>query len=223
MSVGRLGRKMLGKRLLPIAARYYRRIFVDLDKVADSLCAYIPEHTQVLDIGGGDGELLNRILARRPNVSFTMIDISTNLGAALLEHHRSKVQCLPGVSIRQYLDHHMGKTSAHPQCVLISDVLHHVPVQVRTSFLSDLQELFRNTRATMLFKDFEPGYFRSWLGYLSDRFVSGDRQVAFLSRSELRTFIRKAFGNVDISETMLFLVDKPNYLIVVAPPVSGEA
>jgi hypothetical protein len=74
MAPGALIRGVLGARLARRAGRWYRMIFVDLAKEAAALAAVIPLDARLLDIGGGDGEHLNHLLALRPDLRVTTLD-----------------------------------------------------------------------------------------------------------------------------------------------------
>ena len=63
MTIGKLARKLLGNKIFSIIARYYRAIFVDLEKVCRSF-PEIEDNAHILDVGGGDGELINILLSK---------------------------------------------------------------------------------------------------------------------------------------------------------------
>ena len=62
MPIGPFVRHLVGPRLERGLSDLYRRVFVDLDVVADVLARECPENARILDIGGGDGELINKLL-----------------------------------------------------------------------------------------------------------------------------------------------------------------
>lgn len=216
MSIGSLARKILGKKLFPLVGRYYRSIFVDLEKVARLMSKEIPESANVLDVGGGDGELLNHLLANRSDIKVTMIDLRKDIGSAILKDFRGRVCLLPETSMRRFLETNKEKRDA----IIISDVIHHISPTDRLSFLQGLKEFIDQSQATLLIKDVEPGYFISRLGYLSDRYITGDKNVSFISRIELQSLVDAALGCVVINEISLFLEDKPNYLLSIKRPKS---
>lgn len=214
MSIGSLARKILGKKLFPLVGRYYRSIFVDLEKVARLMSEEIPENANVLDVGGGDGELLNHLLANRSDIKVTMIDLREDIGNAILNDFRGQVFLLPETSIRSFLETNKEKRDA----IIVSDVIHHISPTDRLSFLQDLKEFLDQSQATLLIKDVEPGHFISRLGYLSDRYITGDKNVSLISKIELQSLVKAALGCVVINETSLFLKDKPNYLLSIRFP-----
>lgn len=211
MSIGTLVRKALGNKIFPVVGRYYRSFFVDLDKVAQFMSEVIPKDAHLLDIGGGDGEMLSHLMALRSDISATLIDLQLDIGASIPTEFSSRTRILPGTSIQQLDEIDI----AHPNCIIISDVVHHIPPADRLEFFQDLFTLVQKTKATLLIKDVEPGYFISRLGYLSDRYISGDKSVSQISRAELCQLIEDTFGIIEIKEAGLFSEDKPNYLLLI--------
>jgi len=63
--------------------------------------------------------------------------------------------------------------------VLLADVLHHIAESRRPALLRSIAQLLeRVPRLRIVIKDVEPGTWRARLGYWSDRFVTGDRDVS---------------------------------------------
>ena len=213
MSIGQLVRRLLGKRVFALVGRYYRAIFINLDTLAVELKLQIPAGANLLDIGGGDGEPLNRILALRPDIRITMIDISANIGGAIEPRFKDRVTVFPSTSVDDFL----RKTSETFNCILLSDVVHHVPVAVRLDFLKSIASLMAQSKAVWMIKDFAPGGLRSKLGYISDRYISGDRNVCFVSIADMSALIKQVASNVKIEEVGLFKKDAPNYLLKIVP------
>jgi hypothetical protein len=209
VSIGALARKVLGHKIFPVIGRTYRSLFVDLEEVAQFMCNVIPKDSHILDIGGGDGEPLNYLMAMRYDIRVTLIDLKVGIGNSISKEFRDRVTLLPGTSMRQFIE----KNLRQPTCIIINDVIHHIPGADRTGFFKDICDLMTQSKAILLIKDVEPGYFISRLGYLSDRYISGDRNVSLISKSELCLMLKNVFGKVMITETGLFSVDKPNYLL----------
>lgn len=211
MALGPTIRRLLGPRLSRVAACWYRAIFVDLDKVADALAAVIPRDSHLLDVGGGDGEVLNHLLTRRPDVRVTTLDTAATVGRWLLSRFEAQVHRLPATSLAEYL----GSGRSDPQVVLFADVMHHIPPASRAGVLGCLSALLdRVTGLKIIVKDLEPGSWRARLGYWSDRYVTGDRNVRFISREDLVRLFEKELGPLRHEETGLFEQDAPNYAIV---------
>ncbi len=210
MRIGPSIRRLLGARLARRVGGIYRAIFVDLAKEATAIAAAIPLHAHVLDVGGGDGEPLNHLLAIRADLRVTTIDPGPMVGQWIERCYETRVTRLPHTSLAQFLD--SGRPD--PTVVLIADVLHHVPEAARGPFLSSVRLLLeRVPDLRILVKDVEPGYLRSLLGYWSDLYITGDFHVSPISRERLARLMEEAMGPMRREDTDLFDNDRPNYAI----------
>lgn len=213
MALGSLVRRLLGPSLAQHVARRYRSIFVDLDRQAIVLGEIIPPATHLLDVGGGDGEPINRLLRIRPDLRVTTLDPAPVVGDWIEPRFSHQVRCLPRTGLADYLA--SEDDWPVPDVLLLSDVIHHVPVAERAAFLVTVRALWqRSPNLTVIVKDVEPGHWRSHLGYLSDRYITGDRGVSLVSREEVLRLFEASLGAVGRHETNLFALDKPNYAVV---------
>lgn len=211
MSPGRFVRNLLGDRHARVAGRWYRAIFVDMGKASAAIAAELPAGAQVLDVGGGDGQPLNCLLELRSDVRVTTIDVAAGVGRWIEARHLDRVTRIDSTSLQAYL----ASGRPLPDVLLLSDVMHHVPVSGRDAFLAGVAELVqRAPRLRIIVKDVEPGHWRATLGWLSDRYVTGDREVELISRNELIDAMRGACAGIRHRETALFAIDPPNYALV---------
>jgi hypothetical protein len=211
LSVGSFVRKLLGKRLARLAGRRYRAIFVDLSKEAAVLAVAIPPNAHVLDIGGGDGEPLNHLLALRSDLQITTLDPRAEVGQWIDARYSGRVTRLAHTSLAKYL----ADGLADPDTLLIADVMHHVPPDARGEFLRSIRILLdRLPRLRIIVKDVEPGHWRARLGYWSDRYITGDRKVSPISSEEVVLLFQKHLGPLRHESTNLFVTDEPNYAII---------
>jgi len=208
MTPGQVARKVLGP-LFPMAGRAYRSFGVDLAKVARSI-PRLPENAHLLDIGGGDGDLLNYILELNPTARVTMIDLAAGIGAWVRPELREHVEVLPQTSIADYVK--LGRPA--PDAILLSDVVHHVPVDARDEFFRDLAGLFRSNPPILIVKEVAPGSIRAKILFWMDRYVSGDRNVRFLSPDELEQLVGKSLSVGGVESTDLLQHNPPNYALV---------
>jgi len=209
MSLGSTARSLLGKRWFPVVGGWYRSVFVDLERVVECLPEVGPE-ARVLDIGGGDGQMINILLERRPGLRITMLDMSSSVGSFLKPELRERVQLLPSTSLRDYA----AVVHDVPDLVIVGDVIHHVPAERRPEFFADLRTVLRGQPTTLFIKDLEPGHFRSLLSLWADWYVSGDRAVTLASRETVTALVREAFPGARVRSTRLFELDAPNYALV---------
>ncbi len=210
MSPGPAIRRLLGPHLARHAGRWYRAIFVDLAKLAAALATVIPPDAHVLDVGGGDGQPLNHLLALRSDLKITTLDPAPVVGQWIEERFKARVTVLPGTSLADYLA--IGR--ANPDAILIADVMHHIPESARPGFLASIRELLRRVpHLKIIVKDVEPGSCRASLGYWSDLYITGDRNVSLISRERLARLFDEALGPMRRRDTDLFETDRPNYAV----------
>jgi hypothetical protein len=210
MSLGPAIRRLLGARLTRRAGRWYRSIFVDLAREAAALAAAMPHGAHVLDVGGGDGEPINHLLALRPDLRITTLDPGPVVGQWINARFSGRVTRLPGMDLAEYL----AEGRPDPDAILIADVLHHVPEAARAGFLGSVRTLLdRVPHLRIIVKDVEPGSWRALLGNWSDRYITGDKGVRPISREHLARLFEQAFGPLRCENTNLFEVDRPNYAI----------
>jgi 2-polyprenyl-3-methyl-5-hydroxy-6-metoxy-1,4-benzoquinol methylase len=182
---------------------------MNLNTMAQAISPAIPRDAWIIDVGGGDGEPLNNLLALRSDIKVTMIDLRMNIGGAIKQEFIHRVKKHPGVGMAQF----KNNSERAPDVVLISDVVHHVPAKDRKEFFSDLLVLARSKKDTrIIIKDIEPGYFRAFLGRIADRWISGDKEMSLVSRDALLRLMYETFGTAfETKETALFKMDPPNY------------
>jgi hypothetical protein len=210
-SIGSAVRRLLGVAQARRVGRWYRGIFVDLAREAAALSAAIPRDAHLLDVGGGDGEPLNDLLASRPDLRVTTLDAAASVGQWIDARFAARVTRLPRTSLAAYL----AQGGADLDVILIADVLHHVPDGARAEFLGSLKVLLqRRPELRIIVKDVEPGYWRARLGYWSDRYITGDSNVSPISRDNLGTLIEAVLGPLRCEDTRLFDTDRPNYAVV---------
>ncbi|RDZ27026.1 class I SAM-dependent methyltransferase [Lysobacter silvisoli] len=213
MRIGPVLRACMPARLERAAANAYRAIFVDLDRVADALAGALPADASVLDIGGGDGELLNRLFARRPDLRVTMVDVAASVGRFLRPDAAERVTRIPATTIQD----HLSGLSRKYDAAIVVDVMHHVALDQREDFLRAVMDALRPS-APLLIKDVEPGHYRATLGYLADKYISGDRGVVLVASAQLAELLRRVSPDTDATEIGLLARDRPNYLMRVSVP-----
>jgi hypothetical protein len=210
MALGSAIRSLLGVRLARRVGRRYRMIFVDLAKEAAALSAVLPRDAHLLDIGGGDGEPLNCLLALRSDLRITTLDLKPEVGEWIEARFAPRVTRLARTSLADYL----AAGGPDPDALLIADVLHHIPVAERAGFLGSVRALLeRVPDLRIIIKDVEPGSWRAILGFWSDRYITGDLDVSLIARENLAHLMEEQLGPLHREDTSLFETDPPNYAI----------
>lgn len=217
MTPGVLARRLLGDRWFASVVEVYRSVFVDLDEVARCLPA-LPAETEILDLGGGDGALAERILRQQPGLRISIVDPGPRVGLCLRGARRRRARLLASTSLREY----GARGLPRPDLVLLADVLHHVPVAERATLLRDLRAVLGGPPPLLLVKEVAPWGWRARIGLISDRYVTGDRHVALLVPSEVEALVAEVFPELAARPTPLLDRDPPNYALLFAPAPPRE-
>lgn len=200
LTPGQFARKVLGRHFEPVG-NVYRRFFVDLNKIAAAFDHLMPLGARVLDIGGGDGALVNSLLDRRPDLVVTMCDLVPEIGSFLSAANRRRVQLRPATDFTLI--------DGHYDFVTICDVVHHVPSAQRDSFFELLAKFCEKWQCrNLIVKDLEPGGPRAALAKWTDWYVSGDRQVTPFGRSDMARMAQRHFPQ---ARRVSAMPDHPSY------------
>jgi 2-polyprenyl-6-hydroxyphenyl methylase/3-demethylubiquinone-9 3-methyltransferase len=176
MSVGRAVRTRLGRLEVPVSD-FYRRRFVDLDSCARLLAGAV-EARSILEIGCGDGQLAGPLLKRFADARYTGIDVAPEVGR--LYRGDPQRASFRTIDSRAFLE----EEHAPFDLVVLVDVLHHVPPELRPRVLADARSLTA-VGGSYAVKDWtrsrSPWHYAAWA---SDRFLTGDR-VRYFDEDEL--------------------------------------
>ncbi|MBH9576975.1 class I SAM-dependent methyltransferase [Inhella proteolytica] len=206
--IGRLVRRLAGP-FEPALASAYRGFFFNIEAFADRIAA-LGRPQQVVEIGCGEGALACALLPRLPAARYVGIDISPRVGR-LFQGSTERAQFIHG-DATQLLSH----LRARADLVLVCDVMHHADEAAREALWSVAAQLVEPLQGRLVLKEWvrnrTPIYH---LGYLSDRYITGDR-VRYQTRDHwLREATQRGWGLRD--EWSL----KPwtaNHALVLAPP-----
>jgi 2-polyprenyl-3-methyl-5-hydroxy-6-metoxy-1,4-benzoquinol methylase len=165
----------------------YRSIYIDMDAFVDQMRQWKPNAKRILEVGCGEGAVTQRLRAAYPDAQITAIDITPRVG-------RLYQGSLDGVRfIRCRVQEVAASESGQYDLVVLCDVLHHVPIDLR----QDLLDAIRRAMAlggTLVFKDWQRNYAPiHWLCYASDRWLTGDR-ISYMTREEMRERLALSFG-----------------------------
>jgi hypothetical protein len=208
MSIGKTARKLLGRHFNSVG-KIYRAFFLNVN----TFISCIPQFEKgevLIDIGSGDGEILNKILTQNPLITAIAIDISSDIGKMIKNQNIDRVKFFPNYSIKQYKN---SPEFTNARYLLLSDVLHHIPRDKRDEFFDELF-LLCNRKTNLIIKDIEPGFFKATLSLFADKYISGDKQTSLISQEEVIYKIKKRYPKIEIERTCLFEKNKPNYCLV---------
>lgn len=192
MKPGPFIRKMFGPFESRISAAY-RSLYLDMDAFIELMQRWKPAATKILEVGCGEGAVTERLRTAYPNAEITAIDITPRIGR-LYRGSRRGVEF-----IQSDVQEIAKKDPGHYDFVVLSDVLHHVPVEIRQDLLNSIRSALA-PKGTFIFKDWQRSYSPiHWLCYCSDRFLTGD-QIHYMTRLEMRQFLTISFGPDAIAE-----------------------
>ena len=186
MRLGPLVRRMFGPFEQQISDAY-RSIYIDIDAFAELMRLWQPNATNVLEVGCGEGAVTQRLNATFPDAKITAIDITPRVGRLYCGplDHVTFAQC----TVQDIAASECGSYDL----VVLSDVLHHVPVDLRQGILDAIREVLA-PQGILIFKDWQRNYAPiHWLCYASDRWLTGD-SVSYMTRDEMRRILAKSFG-----------------------------
>ena len=164
---------------------FYRSRFVDLNACAQLLAETVGAES-ILEIGCGDGQMAEKLLAWFPAATYVGIDIAPEVGR--LYRGDPAQASFTSIDSRSFLT----ATSDRFDLVLLVDVLHHVSKPARGDVLDDVRELTARGGHYAL-KDWVRSRSAAHLAaWASDRLLTGDR-VAYFDDAELRRLVPARF------------------------------
>lgn len=210
MGIGPLARRALGRHERWISEAY-RRLFVDLNALVASVREHVKAPEAILELGCGDGMVTQRLALAFPCARVTGIDVCAQPGR-LYRGERSRVRFL-----RTTAEELAATEDLRYQLVIIADVLHHVPHPEWSRFLSSAAALV-SEGGTLILKD----WVREWtpaylIGYLSDRFITGDR-IRYPHEHAVRSLVKRTCGETSIRSEFRVSPWHCNLALVISPP-----
>jgi 2-polyprenyl-6-hydroxyphenyl methylase/3-demethylubiquinone-9 3-methyltransferase len=191
LSPGARLRSYLGHYEKPVV-EIYRRIYVNLDAFSEEMSRRI-DACHILEVGCGEGMLTARLHKTFPAARIVGLDISDRVGRLFPE--------IPGnvIFLNRTVQSVISEYNQFFDLIVICDVLHHVPVNQRASLLQSVRQLL-SPGGSVFIKEWQRKWnVIYWLGYASDRWVTGDR-ISYLRKVELRELIATSFGRNAIME-----------------------
>jgi trans-aconitate methyltransferase len=165
----------------------YRAIYIDIDAFVELVMQWNPAPNKILEVGCGEGAVTQRLHAAYPGAQITAIDITPRVG-------RLYQGSLNGVRFMKCAIQEIAATEpGQYDLVVLSDVLHHVPMELRRGLLDAIRTALA-LNGTLVFKDWQKDHAPiHWLCYASDRWLTGDR-ISYMTREEMRERLASSFG-----------------------------
>ena len=179
MSLGTTVRAALGPLAGPLAEKY-RDMYIRLDDLAESLASMAPSARRVAEIGCGYGDAANELMRRLPDAEYVGVDVEHPSPGSLY------TAGAPATFTKQTSTELLAQHGSTFDLVLVVDVIHHVPSELRAQLLRDAADLVA-PGGILAVKDWERGRdFWSAACWFSDYYLSGDKGVQFEELAELR-------------------------------------
>jgi 2-polyprenyl-3-methyl-5-hydroxy-6-metoxy-1,4-benzoquinol methylase len=186
MPLGPAVRRLFGRHEHRIA-ELYRAIFVDIDAYACLIGDWVPGARCILEVGCGEGAVTEQLAQVYPDADILAIDITPRVGR-LFRGRLDRVTFVE-TTVQQVAAEQPGAFDL----VILSDVLHHVPLPIRRELLAAVRATIA-PGGSLIFKDWErtaaPIH---WLCHAGDRWLTGDR-VRYLRKPEAEAMLADAFG-----------------------------
>ncbi len=209
MSIGAIVRGLFGPYERQVS-NAYRAFFFDIDSYVERLRQWKPSARRILEVGCGEGAVTEKLRAAWPGAAITAIDLTPRLGR-LYGGPRERVRFVQ-CSVQQIAASEPGAYDL----VVLGDVLHHVPMELRQGLL-DAIRLALAPGGAMVLKEWERNYTPIyWLGYLSDRWLTGDR-IAYMTREEARERLAGSFGRAALVAEARIAPWRNNFATLVQP------
>ena len=208
MPIGPTVRQMLGPLERPIS-NLYRSMFIDLNSFAHQIKKWCGA-SSILELGCGEGAVVERLVVKYPTASITGIDISPKVGR-MFQGDQKRVTFK-----QQTIKEFAVENIASIDLLVINDVMHHIPWELHKEILTDASKALK-PGGYLVLKDWERNASPiHLLCYILDRYITGDN-VRYKTAYELRELLKTVFGINNIkaearirpwSNNIAFLVQK---------------
>jgi 2-polyprenyl-6-hydroxyphenyl methylase/3-demethylubiquinone-9 3-methyltransferase len=213
MAIGARVRRMFGP-LEPLIADCYRSLFFNVAAFARKIEQLtLPE--RVLEVGCGEGALATEMARLWPLAQIDGIDLTPRLGR-LYRGERSRVR-FQQISVQEFAAVDPGSVDL----VVICDVMHHIPWHQHHEILRAAARALRANGVLVVKEWVRDGSGAYWLGYLSDRYITGDR-IRYGTRDEWIQAFQDVFGMSSLRKEFSVAPWRCNRAFVLEPCRAGR-
>jgi 2-polyprenyl-3-methyl-5-hydroxy-6-metoxy-1,4-benzoquinol methylase len=187
MAIGAFIRQKLGSFEKPVT-KIYRDFFVNLTELVKQIKYWVDSPGNILEVGCGEGAVTDYLVKAYPDAYITGIDITPKAGR-LFTGNSSKVNFK-----QQTIKNYISELPPSADLIIIGDVMHHIPWEMHYDFLCDVKTALKPNGHIILKDWIRNNTMIHLLGYLSDRFITGD-DIHYKSAEEFRYLIKSVFGD----------------------------
>jgi 2-polyprenyl-6-hydroxyphenyl methylase/3-demethylubiquinone-9 3-methyltransferase len=186
MPIGPFVRRCLGPLERP-ATDLYRAGFINLGRFVRLVHDTAPNAGQILEVGCGEGAVLERLAPLYPTARLTGIDVTPRLGR-MFRGDRERVT-FRQQTVQEYAAEHPGRFDLAVVC----DVIHHVPWEMHPEFVRALARALR-PGGWLILKDWERRRnVVHAVAHFADARITGDT-VRYRTAGEFRELFEAALG-----------------------------
>jgi len=195
---------MLSEQLVKVCApvlRFYRNtVLLDMPQILDRL----PKEGRLLDVGCFIGMLTYEIARKRPDLEIVGLDIEPRFVALAQRYHS-----LPNI---RYETRALQDITERFDCVLFSDVIHHVEPPNARSMLAHCERVL-TPDGYILVKEVA----RRWgqVGWFMDRYISRSFPIYLRNPREFDELLPDHYQVAERASR--FRVPFPNYYLIIKP------
>ena len=209
MPIGPFIRRLFGPYETTVTDAW-RSISIDIDAYVDGVRNWVPSAERILEVGCGEGAVTERLVRVYPDAEIIGIDVASNVGR-LYAGPPGRARFLK-TTIEEFAVTSPGTFDL----VVLADVLHHVPQDLRGSILDTIKGLLV-PGGSLAFKEWERRFSPiHWFGYFSDRWITGDR-ISYMNREEILERLIHSFGKSAIRDEDWIAPWRNNISILVRP------
>ncbi|GLH95734.1 class I SAM-dependent methyltransferase [Phytohabitans aurantiacus] len=193
MGIGTAIRHRMGRFEEP-AAELYRSFFIDLEALVKQL-SHVGEPKRILEIGCGDGALGQRLTQTFKQADYLGIDPAETAGRGFRgDTARAEFRSMTSSDLR-------AEAPDAFDLVVIVDVLHHVPAHMRRDLLNDAATLTAPGGRIVVKEWLWGRLIAGRLGYWADRYITGDKDVDFMTEPQLQKTLADSLPEFTVCET----------------------
>lgn len=203
MSIGLSIRKLFGKHERKISD-LYRSLYIDINELCSKIQLQNPEARRILEIGCGEGVVTEKLSSLFPSSEIIGIDISDNIG------RQFKPQSGNVKFYKLTVEEYLANYKSDFDIVILSDVLHHIPDNYKSLFITNCRKMVKNGGKFFLKEYVFYKSFFTLTALFADRYLTGDRYVSFFYPHEFKNFVLEHFSSDAISDSFTIRPRKNN-------------